>query len=264
MSITGVNVQTDGANYVLFEVTDLSDSMKTAIRGNLTGIWHGLSDTLELPSVRTYAGTLAAFLDTYNSKTEKTQKGMVGELLAHVLLNETMEKFKSASVLKNMEERHIKKGFDIIYYDPTSASLWYSEVKSGASDSGTATSTEYNKTLVERAKKGIIEMLDSGRSKLWDKALIEASLVLDSKTRATVQQLLASDLLTHSPTSHKNTILISVLYHHLSDKIDPDSLIQKHAAIVTEGCFSQHIIVSIQQHTYSEIADFLTVEASNT
>src|SRR5690606_31574732 len=84
------------------------------------------------------------------------KKGMIGELLAHLLLNYTDNNFTSLSILKNKEEKSIKKGFDIIYCEVDCDKLWYSEVKSGKSESGKEDSNTYNDILLNRAKKGII------------------------------------------------------------------------------------------------------------
>ena len=45
------------------------------------------------------------------------QKGMLGELLAHILINNYIEKLKVFSPYFNKEEANIRKGFDVLYID---------------------------------------------------------------------------------------------------------------------------------------------------
>jgi hypothetical protein len=243
-------------------VLNFSDELKEVMKSNLAGIWHGFSEVNEIPDLYTFSQTVASFLDIYSNKGEAVKKGMIGELLAHVLLNAHMERLRPLSILKNMEERHIKKGLDILYYDPSNKDIWYSEVKSGLSTNGAVNSEDYNIVLINRAKNGIVELLNSGRTKLWEKALIEAKLVLDESNRKSIRDILASELQNLGANEKKNTILVSVLYHNLSDQIPFESIERKHAAITTENIFRNHIIVSIQKNTLETIENYLTEQAS--
>ncbi|MTB65395.1 hypothetical protein GKR48_00830 [Providencia sp. wls1943] len=61
-----------------------------------------------------YAPTLQAFLERYENTSENTKKGMIGELLSHIIINEFFDNFEIASPFFNLEEKSIKK--DLTYF----------------------------------------------------------------------------------------------------------------------------------------------------
>jgi len=116
---------------------------------------------------------------------------MIGELLSHILLSYQDNDLTSLSILKNKEEKSIKKGFDIIYCQLEENKLWYSEVKSGRSETGMDSSTVYNRVLLNRAKTGISAMIAERRNSLWERAMIDVSLgIKESEGRLNLKQLL--------------------------------------------------------------------------
>lgn len=247
--------------YSLCLIESISDEFKQIIRTQLAGIWNGFAEVQEIPSAHTYSKTLNSFLDRYNSKSPDTKKGMIGELLTHVLIAQYYEEFESLSVLKNKEERSIKKGFDIIYCHTENNQLWYSEVKSGASATGTENSTDYNKILLNRAKSGIAEMFASQRTSLWESALIDAKLTIEEgQKRIDIRNLLNADLEEIDLNDKRNVILISSLYHNLSDIIDITSLHGYQQNLENEDLFLECFIFSIQKGTYQAIEAFLIEE----
>jgi hypothetical protein len=180
MPIKGIRT-IDKINYSIFYVDSFSVALKKIIRKQLQGIYNGFALIDSVPEFYSYKNTLKSFLDRYNDKTDKIKKGMIGELLAHILLNQQKNNLTSLSILKNKEERSIKKGFDIIYFNTIKNQLWYSEVKAGKSTK--YKSTPYNETLLNRAKKGISVMIDEKRNSLWESALIDVELVIKEKKK---------------------------------------------------------------------------------
>lgn len=240
----------------------ISDELKQIIRNQLASIWNGFAEVEELPSAYTYSNTLLSFLDRYNSKSAKTKKGMIGELLSHILIQHYFDEFESLSILKNKEERSIKKGFDIIYCNNDDMELWYSEVKSG--NSKRYNSTDYNNILLDRAKVGINEMFESKRSSLWESALIDAKLTIEEgQRRIDIRQLLNEDLEHIEIDDKKNVILISALYHDLSDAIDENSLKEYQQQVEEEDIYYDCFIVSIQKATYQAVESFLIEESES-
>jgi hypothetical protein len=179
MPFTGVRVENSKECTVCL-IEDFSDEFKQKIRDNLASIFHGAVEVEALPYYHTYQSTVAEFLKRYDTKDENVKKGMIGELLAHVLLSNHHVNLETLSVLKNKEERNIKKGFDIMYLHKNDNSLWYSEVKSGhcspSRKNAAIDPKKSNAGLLKRAKDGIIEMFESKRDTLWDSALIDATL----------------------------------------------------------------------------------------
>lgn len=258
MRIEGVRT-IESNNYSIFYIDTFSDEFKQIIREQLQGVWSGFTEADSLPEFYSYKNTLVSFLERYNSKSEDTRKGIIGELLSHILLNYQENQLESLSILKNKEEKSIKKGFDIIYYHSEDGKLWYSEVKSGRSE--TETSTNYNKVLLTRAKSGIEVMISERRNSLWESAMYDVTaMIKENEGRLNMQQLLANDSPSINPNQKKNVILISTLYHNLADTIDEPSVSEFLNNTIAENVFESVIIVSIQKNTFETVANFLSDE----
>ena len=224
MPFAGVKIESSKECTICL-IENFSDEFKKIIRDNLTNIFHGAIEVESLPSYYTYKSTVTEFLKRYDTKDDNVKKGMIGELLAHIILSNYHTNLETLSVLKNKEERNIKKGFDIMYLHKDDNSLWYSEVKSGhcsiSSKSAVADPKKSNAGLLKRAKDGIIEMFESKRDTLWDSALIDARLTMDLGGLKNAKELLANDSprINGSNNVKRNVILVTVLYHKISDKI---------------------------------------------
>ncbi len=259
MSTNGIRT-IESAKYSIFYVDILSDEFKQLVREQLQGIWSGFSEIDSSPEFYSYKYTLSSFLDRYNSKTDETKKGMIGELLSHVLINNHNSKLKSLSILKNKEERSIKKGFDIIYFHLEYNSLWYCEVKSGSGKNGTK-ATANNLELLNRSKNDISDKFSQHRNSLWENALYDVSaMIKDESEKLNMKQILANDSPQLNTDDKKSVILISSLFHNTSDSIEEQSIVDYLSTNLKENNFSDIIIVSIQKNTFEAVADFLTNE----
>ncbi|WP_223151125.1 hypothetical protein, partial [Flavobacterium sp. GP15] len=260
MTITDVRIL-EKSKYSIFYIDNFSDDFKEIIRKQLQGVWSGFSEADSLPEFYSYKKTLTSFLERYDPKSEDIKKGMIGELLAHILLNHQDNKLTSLSILKNKEEKSIKKGFDIIYCDIEDNKLWYSEVKSGRSETSKDNSTKYNSILLNRAKSGISSMIAERRNSLWESALIDVSLVINENDgRLNLKKLLSNDSPNLKPNQKKNAILISTLYHDLIDIIDENSISDFLNSTANENIFEDLIIICIQKNTFETVANFLRDE----
>lgn len=260
MPIDGVRT-IETPTYSIFYIDNFSDEFKQLIREQLQGVWSGFSKADSLPEYYSYKNTLQSFLDRYNPKTEDTRKGMIGELLSHIIINNQSNDLTSLSILKNKEEKSIKKGFDIIYCNISENKLWYSEVKSGRSEDGTDDSTKYNTVLLKRAKQSIADMIDEKRESLWESALIDVDLVIkENEGRLNLAKLLSNDAPCINLNQKKNVIIISVLYHGLNDEIFENSVPTFLNSLLLEDIFADVIIVSIQKNTFETVANFLSDE----
>jgi len=117
--------------YAMCCIENLSDELKTAIRDNLTRICHGADLASRSMVIFKYEATLKSFWDRYSTKDLNTRTGMLGELLAHVIILKKIDSFDVVSPFFNMEEKHIRKGFDLVLYEPASNEVWITEVKAG-------------------------------------------------------------------------------------------------------------------------------------
>lgn len=249
------------ANYSVFYFESFSDEMKSIIRTQLQGIYHGFAEIDLSPEFYSYKNTLSSFLDRYEGKADDTKKGMIGELLLHVIFNHLDFGIKSLSILKNKEERSIKKGFDVIYCEIDNKKLWYTEIKSGKSEDGSVNSSTYNKELLNRAKVGISTMFSESRNSRWESALIDVSLTIkESNGLIDLKKLLANDSPSIGGDDKKNVILVSVLYHDLADRIEEATIDKFCSDTIAEDIFLSVMGVSIQKSTYEKVAQFLRDE----
>jgi len=262
MNLKGVRIVRGKAGTICF-IDDFSIGLQEEIKNRLSDIFHGASEVNSSPIFYSYSNTLKSFVERYNTKDEDTKKGIIGELLAHLLYSTVYTEHKSISILKNKEERSIKKGFDIVYFDSKEFKIWYSEVKSGKSSTAKVNSTKYNTVLLDRSKSDIDEKLSSNRNSIWESAMIDATLTIeDHNQRLTLKQLLSSDspVLIKDISLRKNAIMISVLYHDLSDEIEIASIEKFYENTVRENKFLNVIAFSIQKATYEKIARFIESE----
>lgn len=130
--ISGV-LKEDYSDYVLYFVESLSDELKQEIRSRLSAVCHGVDQAQSAAKIYSYKETAKEFVKRYKSDknaSEKRKKGMIGELLVHIIL-EIEGRFTTASPFFNMEERSFKKGYDVALFEEKTNELWIAEVKSG-------------------------------------------------------------------------------------------------------------------------------------
>ena len=260
MAINGVRKLGDN-RFSIYYIDNFSDEFKEIIRSQLKGVWNGFAQAETIPTYYSYESTLKSFLDRYNGKDEDTRKGMIGELLTHMILNHEDNSLRTLSILKNKEERSIKKGFDVIYHHTVNNNLWYTEVKSGRS--ATQSSTDYNNVLLKRSKDGIYAMIQENRESLWESALIDVTQAINlNDGRQLLLELLSQDAPSQNADQRKNVILVSSLYHALGDEIALQSVEDFLNSTIAEGIFLNVIVVSIQKTAFETVANFLTEEAS--
>ncbi|NCA93785.1 MAG: DUF1837 domain-containing protein [Sphingobacteriia bacterium] len=262
-TITGITLETDTENgvYICY-IEDFSNELKQKIREMLSSIWHGAVDSEERQQFN-YKQTLKRFLERYNPKTADTKKGMIGELLTHLLIPQHID-LEAISIMKNKEENSIRKGFDIVYCNKEN-SVWYCEVKSGGDTNNTEDIDTKNRALLNNAKVGIQSNSLGDRATLWDSVLIDVnSTVFNDQRKIDIKKLLDE----HHPDTasrnmDRNVILSSVLYKSLNPKISSDNLREYKLEVDSENVFIGLIVFSIQKSTYKKIEDFLVEESNN-
>src|SRR3546814_12296665 len=89
--------------YALCCIEHLSEELQGALRDNLTRICHGADQASRDRVMYRYPATLRSFWDRYSSKTRKTQMGMLGELLSHVVILKLLPDFDVVSPFFNRE-----------------------------------------------------------------------------------------------------------------------------------------------------------------
>ena len=160
-------------------VEALSEELKETIRKQLSSICQGATRGESGKKVYSYHNTLREFLERYESKAEDTKKGIIGELVSHVLFIEFFNDFQIISPLFNMEERSIKKSFDLLLFHSTQATLYYTEVKSGTANN--ESSDDKNIRLLGIAKSDIHQKLNDNNDNNWLNAINGATISLEKK-----------------------------------------------------------------------------------
>lgn len=254
-----ITIQTKN-NITLCFINEFSDTFKKLIRSTLNIVCYGPSiNTPELIKEYPFEQTITSFKERYNSKSDDLKKGMLGELLAHILINNFLDKLKVFSPYFNKEESHIRKGFDILYIDTQNSCVRYGEVKSGVIHRN-KTISETNKELLYNAEVDLKEKLnDQTRTVLWDNAKTDALVYRTLGNNINLHSLLNKDQQTHL-SKDKKVILISVCFHDINNKIEISTIENFYEKHITRGNFSDTVIFSIQKSTLEKIETFLLEE----
>ncbi len=257
----GINVtQEDG--FVVCHINELSEEIKGLIRSELSAICHGKNEVKEFTlGIHSYKNTLAEFIKRYSSKSSQTKKGMMGEFIAHLVIDKFLPNLKKITIFFNKEEQSIRKGFDLTYVEVSGNAIWYGEVKSGETGNDEGPDAK-NKKLLDESKTAMQEFLQGRRPNLWQSVIMDVSLSLAQGDRKKVKELLDGDIteIQQTPGTKKNAILVSVLFHDITNKISHEAVRDRLTAIKGEGAFAGLILFCIQKSTYSKIEQFLNEE----
>lgn len=249
-----------------FYIERFSDMLKDAIRQNLASICHGPADVATGRPMFSYKATLIEFVKRYNDKTEKQKKGLIGELILHVLLHELLDEYAVDSPFFNNEERNVKKGFDVVLNKRGTNELWITEVKSGNLHLG-KNATQTIVGLINTAKVDLNGRLNADSISLWLNAIAGAKKALDNnpdKKRAIVSILEDNgDAATEGTlcSTDMNVILVGTLFHNTSDRFSSYVVSEKKRRIDRENIFNATYVIAIQEKTYTAIFDFLERES---
>ena len=108
MGIDGVSISNKD-EYIVCHINTFSDELMDIIRKRLTSICHGIYNSSLEQKSKSYKNTIRSFIQRYYNKNEQTQKGMIGELLTHILVGEILKNHTSSLPFFNLEEKSIKK-----------------------------------------------------------------------------------------------------------------------------------------------------------
>jgi hypothetical protein len=253
-------------NYAVCYIDNFSDDLKEIIRRQLSSVCHGASKASKTKKAYNYKNTVNSFLERYEKKTPKTKVGMIGELLTHIIILQYLPDFNTVSPFFNMEEKSIKKGFDIIMYSRTKNELWITEVKSGELHQE-KDSNETNKILLGKAKADLKTRLNENENTLWENAINGASIALDNikDTKEAVIAILDNiedEIMDkRAASTDKNVILVTSLFSNLKDEIQEQHIKNFSISTTEEKIFKSLLVLSIQKNTYKKVVEFLKKEA---
>lgn len=181
--ISGV-LKEDYSDYVLYFVESLSDELKQEIRSRLSAVCHGVDQAQSAAKIYSYKETAKEFVKRYKSDknaSEKRKKGMIGELLVHIIL-EIEGRFTTASPFFNMEERSFKKGYDVALFEEKTNELWIAEVKSGEIQKNQKDASAAATGLINTAKNDLKVRLNDYNTSLWLNALNAAKVTMSDSS----------------------------------------------------------------------------------
>lgn len=252
--------------YSIFCVHDFSDEIKDAIRGQLSAICHGEDYANTGRRMFSYKKTVKEFLKRYETKPKNIQIGMIGELLVHLILTNYFDEYKSVTPFFNMEERSIKKGYDVVLTEANDPNLWIVEVKSGELHNNKSSDQTMN-DLIGTAKRDLVERLNEDNTSLWMEAINGAKVSFD--TRNTMKEAVIDILQSWGDdasegvytSNDKNVVLTGVLFSNLDDAITQDSVHRKQQQIERNNAFNKVFVLALHKETYTKVYDFLREEA---
>ena len=253
----------DEDNVFVCHITSLSDALKDEIREKLVSVCLGLATAEKKLASASYDRTLNEFLERYRPKPANTKKGMIGELLSHVLIRHLLVDFSPVSPFFNMEERSIKKAFDIVFRCNDTGEVWLTEVKAGNKATNTARQKNYD--LLNLAKRSIRDQMVGDENHVWYNAMNGAKIsIQERKIRDEIERVL-DDCLVRSQdgeieTEDFNVVLTSVLYANDDEVIAFPDVERKKTDIERENIFKSIIVFSIQKETYQAVENFLQSE----
>lgn len=253
--------------YAICHIDNFSEDIKDILREQLSSICYGSSKAASSRKAYTYRNTLKEFLERYESKPPDTQMGMIGELLTHILVFKYFSEFKAVSPYFNLEERSIKKGFDVVLYSRGKKELWITEVKSGELHKD-KNANETIVSLLGTAKRDLQKRLNENEISLWENAINGARSVLEDKKdlKDAVMEILydfEDDITEENAIStNKNVILVASLFSCLSDEIKEGEISRFSVKVLKAKTFRDVIVFTFQKATYQSIVDFLKAEAT--
>lgn len=251
--MTGVVVKRKGRTLIL-EVQSLSDELKKKISDELVNICHGKYALVSNFNYHSFDETVKELVNHRIPSNTNRKVGVLGELLLNVLIREFTD-FKIVSPFFNLEERNVKKGFDIIAVD-SNKDLWIIESKAGELGK-LKTSTDKVRERINTAKSDLDRRLNKHNTQLWLNAVNSVRTALDDNSeKLTIVNILNKN--SNSCISNdKNVVLAGTVFCKFNTKINENELMKLYNSILNTNKFSQLNLIAIQKQTYQAIIDYL-------
>lgn len=253
--------------YALCCVENFSDELKQALRENLTRICHGADQASKDRAMYKYPATIRHFWnERYSTKPWETRIGMLGELLSHVIILKLFPDFDVVSPFFNMEEKSIRKGFDLLLYETSTNNVWITEVKSGGRGVG-KTSCSATSALLRLARDDLKKRLAEPELNHWYNAINAAKNAIHNKAsyRDSVIEILEleGDLAEENgaTASDNNVFLISALFSDVAQAIEEKTVSKFTTELVADAVFKAVWVLSLHKGTMEKLEEFLRLEA---
>ena len=250
----GITIHSD-EKFTVFEIECFSNELKEKIKTEIVEICHGeaaLTSDLEWYS---YKETLAELINHRLPRNHSQKVGFIGELLLNVILRAFTD-LKIISPFFNMEERNVKKGFDLISVDKEN-NLWLIESKAGELDQTNLNPTLKVKERIRVARQDLVTRLNRKNTQLWLNATnsVKVSCKSDDE-KDNVLQIIANIGKTNK-SNDKSVVLGGIVFCKISTRIDLDSIGELSKEIEKKGDFDRVRVVAIHKETFERIEEFL-------
>ena len=238
-----------------------------AIRQELQIICFGGYITTLDPKRSTYKKACRRVFSMLDCNDENRKIGIIGELLMHLVVPKVFgSEIESVSRLLSLQDKNIKHGFDLNYFDNDSKMIWYGETKSGG------TGIKRN-NLILRAKNGLKKYLlnvDNGKEDdtdaVWDALVIESMAIFGSGSSKyqVFTECLFADRDSAAKSQSKNALLMVVNFGESENKLEEIQDIQDQLMKIEEShVFNKCLIISAKKDLYDDIFSFIEGEAKS-
>lgn len=266
MTIAGVTFEGSHRDHLTITIHEFSDEFKSAIRESLSSICNGPRKSLRDSELYGYRATLREFLYRLAQKDDNTKKGMIGELLTHLLLIHGRAAVSSLNPYFNLEERNVKKGFDLVVRDNETGETLLTEVKSGDCDDADETSMIKANSLFSIASRDMLEKLSKPRHALWQNAINGAQAAMPhGKLKDQIEEVLEKmnrrAIKSEDTPADHHVILVAVPY---CGRVPYGTSLQVSEALLRhrrKPKFASVGMICIQKKAYKMVVDFLIQES---
>lgn len=251
--MNGIVERKIGDNLIL-EIRTLSDELKDKIKKQLIEICHGEYALVSGLNYHSFDETVKELVNHRIPSNINRKVGVIGELLLNVLIREYTD-MRIVSPFFNLEERNIKKGFDIIAVDPNK-DLWIIESKAGELGK-LKTSTEKVCERINSAKRDLDTRLNMHNSQLWLNAVNSVRSALDDTSEKNTIVNILNKTSNSCKSNDKNVVLGATVFCVFDSIIDSIELDNLYNSILSSNNFLKLKLIAIQKQTYQSIIDFL-------
>lgn len=249
-------VEIKNGGITILEVRVFSDELKKKLRDELVNICHGEYALNSGFSYHSFDETVKELVNHRIPRDKNKKIGAVGELLLNTLIREFTD-IRIISPFFNLEERNVKKGFDIIAVD-SNKDLWIIESKAGEPGE-LKTATRKVRERIREANRDLFTRLNKNNSQLWLNAVNSVRCALDDTSeKNTIVNILNKNSNSYS-SRDKNVILGGTVFCLFDSTIDLNKLSKLYNSILTSNNFSKLRLIAVQKKTYKEILDFLKI-----
>ena len=214
-------LQLNNYNYVFINDDDY-DNLKEMITKNIVSLCWG-SENSECFNIN---DVINEFMERFLKKSKDQQYGYIGEFLYYLYVLQNDKVIRPLSIFFNQEERSFKKGFDLLGFD--GKNMWYSEVKSGNSESKDINS--YNLERLSTAYRDIKSKLKykNRNTNYWDTAKSNLCKIRFDKSKSERNQI--SEILDNDKKTKKidNAIITSVIFNDSDLTLDNNIIKNKY------------------------------------